>query len=299
MTTTDLTHPQQVTKAAILLEALPYIQKYRDSVFVIKYGGSFMDTDDPLPHMREIAKDIVFLQLVGIKPVIVHGGGKAISRAMKSANLTPKFVHGYRITDEKTIEIVEQVLNHQINPQIVQTINEAGGQAVGLLGIQVYSCCKATIQTPDGQSIDLGYVGEINNVNTEFINNALNSGKIPVISPTAKGPDGKIYNCNADTAAAETAIALRARKLIYMTDVPGLMMNPNDPSTLLSTVTLHELETLKSRGIINGGMIPKVNTAVRAVRAGVEKVSMVDARLPHSILIEVFTDTGIGTEIVL
>lgn len=275
------------------------MQRYRGTTFVIKYGGSFMDAPDPLPHMREIARDILFLHLTGIKPVIVHGGGKAITRAMEQAGLKPKFVSGLRVTDQATVRIVENVLSHQINPQIVQTLTEVGGAAVGFSGTQVFKCIKATVRTATGECIDPGFVGEVTAVDTQLIQQTLQSGTIPVISPTAIGPDQNVYNCNADVAAAQTAIALKARRLIYMTDVPGLMRDPKDPGTLIPHLAVAEVQSLKNQGVIASGMIPKVDSAVAAVRAGVEKVSFIDARMPHSILLEIFTDAGVGTEIVL
>jgi acetylglutamate kinase len=288
-----------IAKAATLLEALPYIQKYSGATFVVKYGGSFMDSPDPAVRTG-VARDIVFLEAVEINPVVVHGGGKAINRAMEKAGLTPRFIQGQRVTDEATVRIVDEVLSRQINPEIVATINALGGLARGFAGPDIFRCRKLLVQDRQqpGQMLDLGYVGEVTQVDTGPLQECLEQGITPVISPTARGEDGHIYNCNADVAAAQTAIALKARRLVFMSDVPGLLRDPNDPDSVITHLRISEVEELKRAGVIDQGMIPKVDSAVAALRAGVEKVSFVDGRIPHAVLLEIFTDEGVGTMLV-
>lgn len=280
-----------ITKAATLLEALPYIQRFRKQVFVVKYGGSFMDSPDPAERER-VARDIVFLATVGIKPVVVHGGGKAITRALDVAGFQTRFVEGQRVTDAGTVEIVERVLSREINPEIVDAIAKPGGEARGFSGTEIFRCRKFGAQ-------ELGFVGEVCGVSTAALRDCIRRGITPVVSPTARDEDGETYNCNADVAAAQCAIALKARRLVYMSDVAGLLGDPADPQTLISHLRIDEVPELKERGVVGRGMIPKVDSAVAAIRRGVEKVQFVDGRVPHSILLEIFTDAGIGTEVVL
>ena len=286
-----------IAKTETLLEALPYIQKFSGATFVIKYGGSFMDSPDA--EVRNgVARDIVFLEAVEIDPVVVHGGGKAITRAMEKAGLEASFIQGQRVTDEATVRIADEVLSREINPEVVAAINALGGFAKGFAGHEIFRCRKARIHGPDGQTLDLGYVGEVTGVNTAPLLDCIERGLTPVISPTARGEDGKLYNCNADVAAAQAAIALKAKRLVFMSDVPGLLENPKSPDSFISRLKLSEVEGLKQQGIIDKGMIPKVDSAVAAIRAGVEKVSFVDGRVPHAVLLEIFTDEGVGTEVV-
>jgi acetylglutamate kinase len=286
-----------IAKANNLLEALPYIQKFNGATFVIKYGGSFMDSPDAA--VREgVARDIVFLEAVEINPVVVHGGGKAITRAMEAAGLKAQFIQGQRVTDEATARIVDSVLSTEINPQVVATINSLGGLAKGFPGPQIFKCRKISVPGSEGQPVDIGYVGEVTEVDTAPLLECIAQGITPVISPTARGEDGKIYNCNADVAAAQVAIALRARRLVFMSDVPGLLDDPKDPSTVISHLRIDQVNGLKQKGIIDKGMIPKVDSALAAIKSGVEKVSFVDGRVPHSVLLEIFTDAGVGTEVV-
>ncbi|MGV3756631.1 MAG: acetylglutamate kinase [Verrucomicrobiota bacterium] len=287
-----------IAKAATLLEALPYIQKFSGTTFVVKYGGSFMDSPDEAVR-NGVARDIVFLEAVEINPVVVHGGGKAITRAMDKSGLKAEFIQGQRVTDEATVAVVDQVLSREINPEIVRTINRLGGVAQGFAGTDIFTCKKLLLDGPDGQKIDIGYVGEVVKVNVEPLLECIERGVTPIISPTAKGTDGKIYNCNADVAAAMVAIALKAKRLIFMSDVPGLMRDFKDPSTVISHLATKEVAELKKAGIIDKGMIPKVDSAVAAVKAGVDKVSFVDGRMNHAVIVEVFTDAGVGTEVVL
>jgi acetylglutamate kinase len=289
-----------IAKAATLLEALPYIQKFSGETFVVKYGGSFMDSPDA--NVRNgVARDIVFLEAVEINPVVVHGGGKAITRAMEKAGLKANFIEGQRVTDEATAQIVDEVLSREINAEVVKAINALGGQAVGFAGPDIFKCKKLLLDDKDnpGNKLDIGYVGEVIEVNVAPLKESMWCGFTPVISPTARGEDGKIYNCNADVAAAMCAIALNAKRLVFMSDVPGLMRDPKDPATLITHLHTAEVPGLKAAGIVDKGMIPKVDSAVAAITAGVEKVSFVDGRVPHSVLMEIFTDAGVGTEVVL
>ena len=287
-----------ISKAATLLEALPYIQRFRSQIFVVKYGGSFMDSSDPEERHR-VARDIVFLEAVGINPVVVHGGGKAITRALDKTGTKSQFVHGYRVTDSASAEIVDRVLSREINPEIVKAIQEFGGKARGFAGPDIFRCRKFSKTDEHGREADLGFVGEVSEVDVEPLRESIRRRVTPVISPTARGEDGKIYNCNADIAAAKTAIALKARRLVFMSDVPGLLRDPKKSSTLLRHLAVNEVPKWRQKGVIGEGMIPKVDSAVSAIESGVEKVQFVDGRIPHSVLLEIFTDAGVGTEVVL
>ena len=286
-----------IAKATTLLEALPYIQRFNGATFVIKYGGSFMDSTDP-DVRNGVARDLVFLEAVEINPVVVHGGGKAISRAMEKAGLKANFIQGQRVTDEAIVKIVDEVLSREINPEVVAKINALGGAAKGFAGSDIFRCRKALLNGDQGERLDLGYVGDVINVNTVPLLECISRGITPVISPTARGEDGKIYNCNADVAAAQAAIALNARRLVFMSDVPGLLRDPNDATSLISQLRVTEVDGLKKSGVIDKGMIPKTDSAVVAIQAGVQKVSFVDGRVRHALLLEIFTDAGVGTEII-
>ncbi|MBE6413893.1 MAG: acetylglutamate kinase [Verrucomicrobiaceae bacterium] len=280
-------------KADVLTEALPYVRRFRGSVFVIKYGGAFMD--DPNPEIRaRMARDIAFLAAVGINVVVVHGGGKAISRAMSASGLQPEFKNGMRVTDEKTVAIVEDVLNNEVNAEICDMLARQGCEAVSIKGNDVFKCKKLL-----SKGEDIGYVGEVESVDVSAIQKALEEGKTPVISPIAMGiDDNHAYNTNADVAAAAAAGALKARRLVFLCDVPGLMRDPKDRTTLISHLPVSEVAKLKEDGIIGGGMIPKVDSGVKAIENGVRRIHFIDGYMPHSLLLEIFTDTGIGTEIV-
>jgi acetylglutamate kinase len=286
-----------ISKADVLPEALPYLQRFRGKTFVIKYGGSFMDSPDPSGR-DGVALDIVFLAAAGINPVVVHGGGKAITRAMEKAGLKASFIQGMRVTDECTAHVVEQVLSREINPEIVETITKHGGKAKGFSGTDIFTCRKLWLAGPQGEKLDAGFIGEVTGVNTEPLLECLRNGVIPVISPTSRGEENQAYNCNADVAAAQAAIALKAQRLVFMSDVPGLLRDPKNPATVISLLRIGEVDTLKKSGIIDKGMIPKVDSAVAAVKVGVEKVSFVDGRVAH-VLLEIFTKEGIGTDVVL
>ena len=285
-----------IAKAETLLEALPYIQRFSGATFVVKYGGSFMDSPDPQVR-SSVARDIVFLEAVEINPIVVHGGGKAITRAMERAGLKAEFVQGQRVTDEPTVKVVDEVLSREINPQVVVAINELGGTAQGFWGPEIFTCRR--LEPGGSEKIDLGFVGEVTEVRIEPLLDCVARGVTPVISPTARGQDGKVYNCNADVAAAQVAIALKARRLVFMSDVPGLLRDPKNPNSLISQLRAGEAGELKRTGVVDKGMIPKVDSAVAAIKAGVEKVSFVDGRVPHAVLLEIFTDAGVGTEVVV
>jgi acetylglutamate kinase len=283
-------------KAKVLLEALPYIQDFRGSTFVVKYGGSFMDDPDPAARTR-VAYDIAFLAAVGINVVVVHGGGKAITKAMENSGLKANFVNGLRVTDEATIAVVKKTLDEVVNKDVCDAISTAKGKPKGMPGDTVLVCQKLTTDD-DGNTIDLGYVGDVTEVKIKLIKKEIADGFVPVISPVAEGYDSKPYNVNADLAAGRVASALRARRLVYMSDVPGLLSNPPDPESLISTLKTNQVEDLKKKGIIDKGMRPKVQSAIRALQEGVQRVHFIDGRLSHSLLLEIFTDKGIGTEIV-
>jgi len=283
-------------KAKVLLEALPYIQDFRGSIFVVKYGGSFMDDPDPVVRTR-VAYDLAFLAAVGINVVVVHGGGKAITKAMEESGLKAKFVNGLRVTDEATIAVVKKTLDEIVNKDVCEAIATAKGRAQGMPGDTVLVCEKLTTDD-DGNKIDLGFVGDVTEVKVKLVKKEIGEGFIPVISPVAEGYDGKPYNVNADLVAGRVASALRARRLVFMSDVPGLLSAPPDPESLISTLKTSQVEELKKRGVIDKGMRPKVQAAIRALEEGVQRVHFIDGRLAHSLLLEIFTDKGIGTEIV-
>ena len=275
-------------KAAVLIEALPYIQGFRDSVVLIKLGGSVMESEESLDS---IIDDVAFLNAVGIKVAIVHGGGKAISKAIKASGHEPKFVGGLRVTDEPTMEIVRKTLNNIVNPDIVQRLCNRGANAKPLHGNWIFSARRRA-------DPDCGYVGEVVEVSPRAVVEMLDARIVPVVTPLGTGvDDGHLYNINADFAAAALAKALKVRKFVLVSDVPGLLKDPEDPSTLFSTLHLSETETLKATGVISGGMLPKVESCEDAIRQGVKKVHLVDGRMAHSLLLEIFTRQGVGTEI--
>ena len=283
-------------KAKVLLEALPYIQDFHGATFVVKYGGSFMDDPDPAGRTR-VAYDIAFLAAVGINVVVVHGGGKAITKAMESSGLKANFINGLRVTDEATIAVVKKTLDEIVNKDVCDAIATAKGRPRGMPGDSVLVCEKLTTDD-DGNAIDLGYVGDVTEVKVKLIKKEIAEGFVPVISPVAEGLDAKPYNVNADLVAGRVASALRARRLVYMSDVPGLLSNPADPESLISTLKISQVDDLKKKGVIDKGMRPKVQSAIRALQEGVQRVHFIDGRLAHSLLLEIFTDKGIGTEIV-
>jgi len=292
-----------IQKAEILLEALPYIKKFRGKTFVIKYGGSAMTQE----RLREsFARDVLLLKFVGINPVVVHGGGKHISELLEKLGVSTRFVDGLRITTEEVMHVVEMVLSGDVNKDIVALINKHSGDeiyAVGLSGrdgrllrakkIDKTYFEKVGLKPPEA---DLGFVGEVTAVNTDLLKNLMEKNYIPVVAPVGVGKDGEAYNVNADLAAAAVAKALKAEKLIYLTDTEGVK---DDRGNLIKKLKDDQIDPLIKRGVISGGMIPKVKSAVDALKGGVKKVHVVDGRLEHSILLEIFTDEGVGTEITL
>lgn len=285
-----------IDKAAALIEALPYLQAFRGKTFLIKMGGSAMEDPD---LVAQVMRDIVFLEVAGINPIVVHGGGKAISAAMQEAGLEARFVGGFRVTTPEAIGIVSKVLSEQINPGLVQMIRHYGGKAVGIPGTDVFLGERIHGTDEQGNKVDIGRVGEVVGCQLNHMDTAHKAGIVPVISPLASElATDKPLNINADLAAAALAKELRVSKLVYLSDVPGLLADAKDPSTLIHSVTRDEARGLMTDGTISGGMIPKINSAIDALDAGVRKVHFVDGRQPHALLLEIFTDGGIGTEIV-
>jgi acetylglutamate kinase len=287
--------PEQVQRAEVLIEALPYIRAFQGKTLVIKYGGAAMEQAD---LKEQFAKDVLLLRLVGIRPVIVHGGGPQIGALMKRLGKEPRFVGGMRVTDEETVQIVEMVLVGKINKEIVGLINLHGGRAVGLSGkdANLLRARKRLHRLPDGTTVDIGLVGEVEAVNPEPIRLLEENGFIPVIAPVGVGEGGETYNINADLVAGDVAAALLAEKLIHLTDVTGI--NGED-GRLISALTKRDAERLIKAGVIDGGMLPKVESSLRALTGGAQKAHIIDGRVPHAILLEVLTKSGIGTEIVL
>ncbi len=284
-----------IEKANTLMEALPYIRAFWGKTFVIKYGGAVME----VPHLTEgFVLDVILLRFVGMNPVVVHGGGPQIDALMKRLGKKPERVAGMRVTDEETMEIVEMVLVGRINQELVGLINHHGGRAVGLSGkdATLIRARKMTGRTAGGEEVDIGLVGEVEEINPEPIRLLEEHGFIPVIAPVGVGPGGETYNINADLVAGEIAAALRAEKLIHLTDVEGIK---GPGGELISTLTRAEAERLVAAGVIAGGMLPKVESALRALAGGTAKAHILDGRVPHAILLEIFTKEGIGTEIVL
>ncbi len=282
----ELTNAQ---RASVLIHALPYIQKYYNKVVVVKYGGNAMVNED---LKNKVMRDIVLLQLVGVKVVLVHGGGPEITEELNKIGKESKFVDGLRVTDKETADVVQMVLAGKINKSLVNIMQNNGGKAIGLCGI-------------DGHMIEAkqmdekwGYVGEITNINPEPILDVLEKGYIPVISTVGCDGDNNVYNINADTAAAGIAGVLGAECLISMTDIAGICEDPKDPETLIKIINVSEAPQLIKRGIISGGMIPKIDCCVEAIRRGVKRVFIIDGRIPHSIIVEMLTNEGIGTMIV-
>ena len=290
-----MANAELIQRAEILIEALPYIRAFQGKTLVIKYGGAAMEQAD---LKEQFAQDVLLLRLVGIRPVIVHGGGPQIGALMKRLGKELRFVGGMRVTDEETVQIVEMVLVGKINKEIVGLINLHGGRAVGLSGkdASLLRAQKRLHRMPDGSSADIGLVGEVESVNPEPIRLLEENGFIPVIAPVGVGADGETYNINADLVAGDVAAALSAEKLIHLTDVTGI--NGED-GRLVSTLTKREAERLIKAGVIEGGMLPKVESSLRALTGGAQKAHIIDGRVPHAILLEVLTKEGIGTEIVL
>jgi acetylglutamate kinase len=278
-------------KAEILVEALPYIKEFYGRKVVIKYGGAAM-IDCELK--QKVMQDIVLMKYVGMHPIVVHGGGPEINAMLERLNIKVQFVNGLRVTDQETMEIVEMVLGGKVNKEIVAGLNANGGKAIGISGKD-----GGLIQAiPMPGKEELGFVGQVEQVNPDIIETVIENGYIPVIAPIGMGADGHTYNINADLVAADIAVAMKADKLVLLTDVPGLLKDPDDPGSLISILKLSEVESYKEAGIIGGGMLPKVECCLNSVRGGVGRTHIIDGRVPHSILLEIFTKQGIGTMVV-
>lgn len=284
----DISKLSHADRSEVLVQALPYIQRYNGKTVVIKYGGNAMINE---ALQDAVMTDIVLLRSVGVNVVLVHGGGPEINDMLKRIGKESRFVGGLRYTDEETVEVVQMVLAGKVNKHLVQLLTCHGGQAVGLCGLDGDMIQAKKHDTGE----DIGFVGDIVKINTKVINDAIASGYIPVISTVGGGENGEVYNINADTAAARIASCLHAEKLLLMTDISGLLRDKEDESTLIQEVKVSEIPSLKAQGIISGGMIPKIDCCVEAVRRGVTRTNIIDGRIPHSILIELFTDAGIGT----
>ena len=289
---------QAINKASALVEALGYIQRFHDKVVVVKVGGSIMDDEVALSN---ILTDIVFLNYVGMQPVIVHGGGKAINQAMETAGLVPQMVMGRRYTDERTIAIAEHVLCNQINKFIVNFIQTQGCEAMGLhsLSSVVLFAEKTYLQGPDGRRIDLGLVGDVKHVNARLLQLLVQADSIPCIATIARDMAGGRLNINADTAAGAVAAAMKAEKLVVVSDTHGIRSDPKDPESRVPSLTVNQIEEMVKSGVISAGMLPKVEACVTAIQGGVTKAHIIDGRIPHALLLEVYTESGIGTEITL
>ena len=288
---------QYIEKASVLIEAVPYIQDFSGCLVVVKVGGSVQESPE---NLMRLLSDIAFMRTVGIKVILVHGGGKAISRAMEREGIPPNFVKGLRVTDERTISVVEQVIKHEVNANILRLLNNNFHVlARPLHGDWIMTVRKVTGTDPEtGATLDWGYVGEPVDVKTDAIAQMTDAGVIPVITPLGVGEEaGMLYNVNADIAAVAIAKAMRVRKLVFISDVPGLLRDVNDPKSLISTLRLGDVQKLKDDGVISGGMLPKIDSCVEAIEAGVQRVHLVDGRMPHSLLLEIFTKQGVGTEI--
>ncbi|HOJ69293.1 MAG TPA: acetylglutamate kinase [Candidatus Hydrogenedentes bacterium] len=282
---------QLIEKAEVLIEALPYIRAFEGKTVVIKYGGAAM-LDAGLRALT--AQDIVLMRYVGMNPVVVHGGGPAINQMLKRLNLESKFTrNGLRITDDATMEVVEMMLCGQVNKDIVALLNRAGGEAVGLSGKDGNLLMARKIDAQDGE--DIGRVGQIVSVNVKVLKAVCDAGMIPVIAPVATDRDGGAWNINADTAAGDIAAALQAEKLVFLTDTPGLLRDKNDPESLIHRLHSKDVEDLKAKGIITGGMAPKIDACLKALDFGVRRTHIIDGRVPHSLLLEIFTRKGLGT----
>ncbi len=286
-----------IQKADTLIEALGWIRKFRDTTTVIKLGGSVVEHPDSLRHLLV---DIVFMSTLGMRVVVVHGGGKAISRAMDAAGLAPRFVQGRRYTDDATLAIVEKVLATELNHDLVARLEEYGGRAMSLnfLSTNVLFGERLSLAEPGGDAIDLGHVGTVTRVDRLTIDNLTYAGQVPVIPSMALGPDGGKLNVNADTAATAVAAAIGAEKLVVLSDIPGVLVDVNDPESLIHSLTASEARRLIANGTIAAGMIPKIEGCLETLEQGVKKIHIIDGRLRHSLLLEIYTTSGVGTELV-
>ncbi len=291
-----MTVQELINKADVLNEALPFIQEFKDTIAVVKFGGSAME--DP-ELTRKTMRDIVLLEAIGMKMVVVHGGGKAISARLKHLGVQTRFVNGLRVTDETTIGVVDDVLHNDTNKHLVECIAAVGGRGVSLSGKRIMRAEKLFSEDRiTGEKLDIGFVGEVVAVDVDPILDALEYKFIPVITPLAMDFYRQVYNINADTAACEIAKALKARKLVFLSDVPGILSDPRNEASLISVIRTSEVDGLIANGVLSGGMLPKIQSSVAAIRAGTREVHMIDGRTPHSLLLEIFTNSGIGTEII-
>ena len=281
--------PDSQEVAKVLTQALPYIQRFAGQICVVKYGGNAM-TEEELKN--SFARDVVLLKLVGMQPVVVHGGGPQIGACLKALNLGTEFVNGIRVTDKRTMEVVEMVLGGKVNKEIVQLIQNNSGTAIGITGVDGQTIQAEKLESPDG--IDYGYVGKVTGVNTKLITKLLNNNIIPVIAPVGSGPNGERFNINADTAASSIAAALQASKLLILTNTRGVL---DKKMELIQRVNKQQVNELIADGTISGGMLPKIECALNALHEGVKSVQIVDGRIPHALLLELFTEDGFGTQI--
>ncbi len=290
--------PSIVAKADALIEALGYIQRFNEKIVVVKLGGSFMDNDD---EFRKVLTDVVFLHAVGMRPVVVHGGGKAITSAMEKAGLKAQFVMGRRYTDERTLAIAEHVLINDINAYIVSSINVMGGRAMPLHSLSSLALFaqKLYLEGEDGRRIDIGQVGEVTHVNGPLLQALTEADFVPVIAPIARDASGSKLNVNADTAAGHVAAALKAEKLVLVSDTHGIRSQKDDPNSLMRSATKSQIQDLITRKEIGEGMLPKVESCIIALDGGVKKAHIIDGRFPHALLLEIYSDSGVGTEILL
>jgi len=287
---------QIIKKAAVLIEALPYIQDFKGAVVLVKVGGSVMES---VENLESLLTDIAFMNAVGMKVVLVHGGGKAISRGMQTAGVVSEFVDGLRVTDSASMKVVESVIKSEVNANVVSILKKHKAEACALHGDEIFTVEKMTGVCPQsGTTRDWGYVGQPVKVDTRKVFEMIDAGMIPVVTPLGRCANGEMYNINADTAAAALAKAMKVRKLAFISDVPGLLMDVNDHETLLKSVRISSLQKLKESGVVGGGMLPKMDSCVEAIKSGVGKVHLVDGRMSHSLLLEIFTKQGVGTEII-
>ena len=285
-----------IDKAATLIEALPYIQRFRGATVVVKVGGSVME--DP-GNLDRLLSDIAFMATVGMKVVLVHGGGKAISRGMEQRGIVPRFVQGLRVTDGPSMAVVESVLKTEVNAEVVRRLRHHGANARPLHGDWIFTVTRRSgVDRETGAPVDWGFVGDPSAVDTRTVNEMLDAGVVPVVTPLGVDAGNQLHNVNADTAAAALAKALPARKLAFISDVPGLLRDVNDPASLISSLPVGRIAALQRDGVIGGGMLPKLDSCAEAIRAGVGKVHLIDGRMPHSLLLEIFTKKGVGTEII-
>ena len=288
---------QAIAKAAALIEAMEYIRSFREKIVVVKLGGSILDD---LELQKKLLTDVVFMSIVGMRPILVHGGGKAITAAMNEAGLEPVWVHGRRYTDERTLAIAERTLVKTVNQPICDTLNELGVKTMGLHSLS--SCVvfaeQLRLENSDGRKLDLGLVGKVNKINTDLLTTLCNSGVIPVIAPVARAKTGGKLNVNADSVAGHVAAAVKAEKLVALSDTHGIRADINDPDSRISSANEAEIEKMITDGTISSGMMPKVEACITALDGGARKAHIIDGRIPHSLLLEIYTDKGIGTQIV-